>query len=262
MNINIDITNMHFNVGVAKCVGVEGAVMINNIQYWIIKNKANEKHFYNGKYWTYNTLDAFTKLFPFWSKRQIERILNNLKKDGYIEDGNFNKVGYDRTKWYTLTEKGWLLISRNGDISNLDISPNGEIENTKWGNGNHEMVTPIPNQKPKDKESKKEEKPSRETYNGIISSYTENADLKDALIEFIKMRQSIKSPMTNRALKLLLTNLDKLAKDDNTKINILDRSILNNWKGVYELKENTSLNNQSKKENKPKYDKDGFEIEY
>ena len=253
MDININTTNMHFNVGIAKCVGVEGAVMINNIQYWIIKNKANEKHFYEGKYWTYNSLEAFTKLFPFWSKRQIERILNNLKKEGYIEDGNYNKTAYDRTKWYTLTEKGWFLISRNGDMSDFNISPNGDNENTKNVNENNQTVSPIPNQKPNKKERKKEE-----TYNDIISSYTSNDDLIDALIEFIKMRKNIKSPMTNRALKLLLTSLDKLTDNETTKIDILNQSILNNWKGVFPLKDNMPKTSN----NIPRYDKNGFEIEY
>lgn len=253
MDININATNMHFNLGVAMNVGVEGAVMLNNIHYWLIKNKANEKHFYDGKYWTYNSLKAFTKLFPFWSKRQIERILNNLKKDGYIEDGNYNKVAYDKTKWYTLTEKGWFMISQNGDMSNFNISPNGDNENTKRGNGNNDSVSPIPNQKPNTKERKKEE-----TYNDIISSYTKNEDLKEALVEFIKMRKNIKSPMTNRALKLLLTSLDKLASNETIKIDILNQSILNNWKGVFPLKDNMPKTSN----NIPKYDKNGFEIEY
>lgn len=256
MDININATNMHFNLGVATNVGVEGAVMLNNIHYWLIKNKANEKHFYDGKYWTYNSLEAFTKLFPFWSKRQIERILNNLKKDGYIEDGNYNKVAYDRTKWYTLTEKGWFLISQNGDMSNFNISPNGDNENTEKGNGNNDSVSPIPNQKPNRKERKKEE-----SYNDIISAYTNNEELADALIEFVKMRKNIKSPMTNRALKLLFNNLDKLADNDALKVEILNQSILNSWKGVFPLK-NEFPRADNKKGERPKFDKNGFEIDY
>ena len=148
--INMNI-NMHFNVDVAVKIGVDGAIMMNNIHYWLVKNRANKKHYHDNKYWTYNSLDAFVELFPFWSKRQIERILNNLKKDGYIETGNYNKITYDRTKWYTFTEKGWLLMSPNCEISNINISPNGEMEITESGNGNHETVTPIPNQKPNQK---------------------------------------------------------------------------------------------------------------
>ena len=73
---------IHFDSNVASKVGVDGAIMLNNLQFWIVKNKANKKHFYDNNYWTYNSIDAFTEIFPFWSRRQIERILNNLKKDG------------------------------------------------------------------------------------------------------------------------------------------------------------------------------------
>ena len=106
--------------------------------------------------------------------------------------------------------------------------------------------------------NKKKERKKEETYNDIISSYTDNEDLKDALIEFIKMRKNIKSPMTNRALKLLLTSLDKLSNNETTKIDILNQSILNNWKGVFPLKDNMPKANN----NIPKYDKNGFEIDY
>lgn len=130
-----------FSEQVACETGVDGAIMLENFKFWIDKNIANEKHFYDGNYWTYNSLDAFTKLFPFWSKRQIERIIKNLEKDGFLIKGNYNKMAFDRTSWYALTEKAWKLVSPNSynditDWGNL-MSPNGEISC-------HETVSPIP----------------------------------------------------------------------------------------------------------------------
>ncbi len=91
---------MRFDPVVAKKVGVEEAIMYSNIRYWCIKNKANKKHFNDGRFWTYNSIEAFCDLFPFWTEKQIRRILNNLIKKGYVKTGNYNKKGYDRTKWY------------------------------------------------------------------------------------------------------------------------------------------------------------------
>ena len=152
--------NIHFDSEVAKVVGVDGAIMLNNLNFWIIKNEANGKHFYDGHYWTYNSIDAFTKIFDFWSKRQIERILKNLKEKEFIITGNYNKQQYDRTVWYALTEKGKALlrsnpheysfhqtgkcISPNGEMAKTLISPNGEMDSTKRGNGFHQTVKPIP----------------------------------------------------------------------------------------------------------------------
>ena len=122
-----------FDSEVAKVVGVDGAIMLNNMYYWIAKNRANDKHYYENTYWTYNTINALTELFPFWSKKQISRILNKLIEDGYLSTGNFNKVSYDRTKWYTLTEKGYSIF------------PNGEIELPKKENRIDQKGNTIPN---------------------------------------------------------------------------------------------------------------------
>jgi hypothetical protein len=44
--------------------------------------------------------------------------------------------------------------------------------------------------------------------------------------------------MTDHAKKLLNKELDKLATSDDQKIALLEQSILNNWKGVFPIKEN------------------------
>lgn len=82
------------------------------------------------------------------------------------------------------------------------------------------------------------------TVGSLIEGYTDNEDLQKALMDFAKMRKSIKNPLTQRAMELLFDKLDKLTDDDNTKIEILNQSIMNNWKGVFELKE-------TKKQSKP-----------
>lgn len=136
-----------FKSEIANIYGVDGAILIENLYFWIMKNKANEKHFYDGCYWTYNSIKAFTILFPFWSRRQIERILNRLEKDGAIKTGNYNKISYDRTKWYSLSQ---TVIS---------IYANGEMDITDWGNDISpnggmtfpQTVEPIPDNKPDNK---------------------------------------------------------------------------------------------------------------
>ena len=44
-----------FDVDIAKEYGVNEAVILESMNYWIQKNKANGKHFYEGEYWTYNS---------------------------------------------------------------------------------------------------------------------------------------------------------------------------------------------------------------
>lgn len=73
-------------------------------------------------------------------------------------------------------------------------------------------------------------------HSAAIDAYTDSPELRDALHEFVKMRKQIKAPMTERAVVLLFGNLDKLATTDAEKVAVLDQSIANSWRGVFELK--------------------------
>ena len=103
--------NHSFNVEVATKYGMLEAVLLENINFWVAKNKANEKNFYDGFYWTYNSITALSKLFPYASMATIFRALHNLEDAGLILAGNYNKDASDKTKWYTLTKKGELLLN-------------------------------------------------------------------------------------------------------------------------------------------------------
>jgi hypothetical protein len=83
------------------------AVFLDTIAYWIKKNAANkqERNFHEGRYWTYNSQEAFQKMFPGWKRETIRRIIRNCVKHGLLIVGNFNKKSYDRTGWYSLTDK-------------------------------------------------------------------------------------------------------------------------------------------------------------
>lgn len=44
------------------------------------------------------------RLFPWWSKRQIERIVKKLKDAGVVLTANYNRDSHDRTLFYSLDE--------------------------------------------------------------------------------------------------------------------------------------------------------------
>lgn len=100
-------------------------------------------------------------------------------------------------------------------------------------------------QRKEEKRKRKEENSKENIFGVLISQYTENENLKESLIGFIDMRKSIKKALTERAFKLILNKLNKFAKNDNDKIEILNNSIMNSWQGIFELK----ANNQSNKGN-------------
>ena len=98
------IKTHHFQVDDAVLYGVEKAVLLNNLKYWLDHAKANGKKAIDGYYWTFNSATAFAELIPYISPSKIGRLMRELEADGIVIVGNHNRAGYDRTKWYTMPE--------------------------------------------------------------------------------------------------------------------------------------------------------------
>lgn len=87
------------------------------------------------------------------------------------------------------------------------------------------------------KERKKEKKEKKD------KKYYESDALNQTFIDYVDMRKRIKAPMTDRAIQLAINKLNKLSNGDNDKaIKILEQSIMNSWKGLFELKEEKKTN--------------------
>lgn len=153
-----NITNPHhsFDIrlaaetfGTSKMVGVENAVFLQDIAYWIDYNRSSNINFYDGKYWTYATMDALLERHPYWTKKQLRRVINNCKENGWLIISNYNKNVYDRTNWYTVSDQimeflGFVYIG----FDTKNNHKNSQTEIPKCPNGlltNAQMGTPIPN---------------------------------------------------------------------------------------------------------------------
>lgn len=86
----------------------------------------------------------------------------------------------------------------------------------------------------------KEKNIKKESVNSVISEYTENKELQDALHGFVEMRNKARKPLTVRAMKLSLNKLNELALDDVTKIAIVNQSIVHSWSTFYKLQNNNN----------------------
>lgn len=117
-----------FDVEIAKEYGIAAAIILNHLDFWIEKNIANDSNYFDGEYWTYNSIKAMKTLYPYMSEKKIRSALNRLKDEDLIKTGNYSKSAYDRTLWYALTEKGKSILQ------------NGKMEIPKKVNGNTEKV--------------------------------------------------------------------------------------------------------------------------
>lgn len=118
-----------FDVDVAKEYGIEIAILLENMNFWLEKNRANNTNFFDGRYWTYNSIKGFEKLFPYWGKDKIYRVLKKAEDLGLIIKGNYNKLSYDRTTWYAFSESAESIF-QNRNIHFADLQ-NGISENAK-----------------------------------------------------------------------------------------------------------------------------------
>lgn len=143
-----------FDTGIAEKYGILEALLLQNIYFWLEKNKAEGRNFHDGKYWTYNSTKVLGECFSYASERQIKHALKKLREEGILETGNYNKNAMDRTLWYTLTEKGYALFClENTDSTNLSnakdesessIVQNETMDGTNLSNAKDGFVQAIP----------------------------------------------------------------------------------------------------------------------
>lgn len=167
--------NHFFDVKVAEEYGVEQAIMIANFQYWITHNAANKKNFYKNKYWTYNSYKALSLIFPYWSEKQVRRILADLLEKQVLEADCFNKMDYDKTKWYAfINEARWLNMPIPGarsDTPPVHIEMGTARTGTppaNSGTGSADTGRPIPLPNTNDKQNKKHKHKSQDVPDGTL----------------------------------------------------------------------------------------------
>ena len=91
-----------FDTGYAIAYGVDEAIMIRNLQFFITANANRGHNFYEGRFWTYDRLEDFLSHFPYWSVQSVRRILQSLINQGVLIKGDFNKSWSNRTAWYAF----------------------------------------------------------------------------------------------------------------------------------------------------------------
>lgn len=252
-----------FDINIAAKYGIHTAILLKNLHFWIVKNRANEKHYHEGKYWTYNSQKAFAELFPYLTERQVKYTIEKMKKDELIIVGNFNENPYDKTSWYALTDKAFELLGdeqkngkkpENTDSTKLSSRTDKSvpIDETKLSNGENKIVSSyIDTDNKPDNKQKERKKETKKTFNEIIDEYTNNEELRMVLKEHLKIRK-LKNALTDISLQLGLRTLSNIGKTESEEILIVQQSIENGWTSFYPLK-------QIKENYQSSYDIDEYE---
>lgn len=205
-----------FSTKDANQYGVDGAILLHHIRYWVAKNEANDKNYHDDRYWTYNSQTAFSKLFPFWTARKIGRLLTKLEEDGVILSGNYNDKRYDRTKWFTLvngiTDLGGIHLSKMTNAITKNDSPipdnNHSITQSTNKGG---LVMPF-------------DSSNFQKFWGIWKDYKK-----------VEHKFAYRSVIAEQAA---LKHLNKISNNNEAKsIELIEYAIAHGWKGIFPTKE-------------------------
>lgn len=174
------------------------------------------------------------------NKAAVQTALKELEEHKYLkrtrvqdETGRFDYI-------YDIYEKPYdKLPWTENRCTDIQCTENRCTENQPQINTNKQS-TNKQNTKELNTNEYKEKNIKKESVNSVIAEYTENKDLQDALHDFVDMRTKVRKPLTVRAMKLSLNELDKLAVDDMTKIAIVNQSIVHSWLTFYKLQNNNN----------------------
>lgn len=150
-----------------------------------------------------------------WSRDKTRRFLKLLEKDGMVTV----KATTHRT---TITLENYSIYN---DVpatkrQQIDSKPTASRQQADTTNNNNNI--------------------NKET-----NIYNDEPKLDTAVKEFITFRKKIKKPMTDHAVKLMLSKLNKLSSDTDEQVEILNQSILNGWQGIYPLKQEEKKSGQN-----------------
>lgn len=122
----------------ATKIGLNEAIVLQQIHYWNEINKKAKNNFKDGYHWTFNSYTEWEQQFPFWSNSTIKRTIHNLEKYHLLVIGNYNRLKIDRTKWYRIDYKV---------LEYIENQPLGQIEPTSVSRWYQQMVNknkPLP----------------------------------------------------------------------------------------------------------------------
>ena len=186
------------------------------------------------------------------SETAVKSTLNELKSCGYlvVTKKMPNETESGRIEYvYDIFEKAQTekqAVEKQG-VENLGVESLG-LENVRQLSTKQQSTY---EENTNESSINKKKESTRAGYDEIINDYTENGELRSALVEFVKMRKMMKKPLTNKALSLLLTSkkgLEGLASTDAEKIDIVQQSIMRGWMGFFPLKDDGSKPSPQRRE--------------
>lgn len=107
------------NIPLATLIGLEQAIILSQVHYWTnhYSLKNDTAHFYEGRYWTYNSVAKWQQALPFMRYSKVKRTISSLvnphtSHEGFPSRGallfhrqlagKLRNKATDRSNWYAV----------------------------------------------------------------------------------------------------------------------------------------------------------------
>lgn len=236
----------------AKLIGLNEAIFLQQLHYWL----GASKFIKNDRKWIYNTYSEWVDQLKYISISTLKRTIKSLKDQGLLCVEQFDNKRSNQVNYYTINYDVLDKIDRNEcqvvdsiDEINLTqcigsnwtnpLGQNEPMHRVKMNQSSLGQNEPIYNtreyQETTQESSKKNtKKKSEDSFNPRSVELPACVD-PELWNNFVDMRISIKKPLSENAVKLILKKLISFGPMANQS---LENSIIGNYQGVFEPRQN------------------------
>lgn len=225
----------------AKAIGLNEAVFLQQLHYWL----GVSKFVRDEKKWVYNTYDEWLDQFKYMSLSTLKRTIKSLKDQGLLCVEQFDNKRSNQVNYYAINYEVLNKIGEENSqaIDSIDKVKMSQCNGSKWTDGlgqNEPMDKVKMNQSPlgqnepicntrDSQETSQENNKKKNKFDAAQVELPVNVN-RDLWIQFVDMRNSIKKPLTENAVKLLINKLIDFGVGANQS---LESSIIGSYQSVY-----------------------------
>lgn len=87
--------------------GLKKSIVLTRVEFWLSK----KEHLHDGRYWVFNSTKSWAEELGL-PESTLRRVFKQLRDDGILLTGNYNRQRHDRTLWYSIDYERLAVLIR------------------------------------------------------------------------------------------------------------------------------------------------------
>jgi hypothetical protein len=176
----------------AQIIGLDEAIVIQQLHYWLNNSKSEGRIDENGEKWVYNTYAEWKENnFPFWSEDKIQRIFLSLEKQGVVISAQLDAKKRDMRKFYRIAYDKLCamddsFLRPSNDAKSHDVKMNQKLPETTT----EIAAKPLPSKK--------------DAVDFEIDFHLKPKAIKDAFVKFFQLTPNWETKYNRQIMQFLL----------------------------------------------------------